>query len=106
MFRIIMLCAFISLPFKLVADDADGNRVAAYIKERLISDIRYRYDGNGGFCNVMIKMNHKNGYAILEKVSTTGNSELCQFLKGRLVKGSRYRYDYPENLIQLDFEHF
>lgn len=93
------------IPFKSNADDSDGNKVAAYIKYSVTNDIRYGYEGDSGFCDVMINMGHKNGYAIIKRVSTKGNSKLCRFIKGQLKKGSRYRYDHPEKLIQLDFEH-
>ncbi len=106
--KILSSCVLITallLPGLASADDASGNRVAAYIKENLIWQTWKYYDGDSGFCDLMIKMNHKNGYAIIQRVSTTGDSKLCRFLKSKLRKGSKYRYDHPEKLIQIQIVH-
>ncbi len=101
----ILLLSTLLLPSMSIADDSSGNKVAAYIKGRLIAEIRAYYQGSSGFCDVMIKMDHKNAYAIIKRVSTTGDSKLCGFIKTRLKKGSKYRYDYPEKLIQIHISH-
>ncbi|EGQ8608117.1 hypothetical protein Q9X98_003221 [Vibrio parahaemolyticus] len=103
-FRILLLSVFF-LPSLLFADDSSGNKVAATIKHRLILDIRHYYDGDSGFCDLMINMEHKNAYAVVKRVATTGDSKLCSFIKSRVKKGAKYRYDHPEKLIQIHINH-
>ncbi|MEE3876766.1 hypothetical protein [Vibrio sp. YYF0003] len=101
----ILLLSALALPSMAYADDSSGNKVAATIKENLIRSIRYNYEGNSGFCDVMVKMDHVKHYAIIKRVSTTGDGKLCRFIKTRLKKGSKYRYDHPEKLIHIHISH-
>ncbi|ELB2036005.1 hypothetical protein QNZ67_000830 [Vibrio parahaemolyticus] len=101
----ILLLSALVVPSMVAADDSSGNKVAARIKYNLIWQIRNYYDGGSGFCDVMIKMDHQNAYAIVKRVSTTGDSKLCGFIKTRLKKGSKYRYDSEEKLLQIHISH-
>ncbi|EJC1076383.1 hypothetical protein Q6U62_000270 [Vibrio parahaemolyticus] len=103
--NIILILSALALLNIAVADDSAGNKVAAEIKYNLIRSIRYNYDGGSGFCDVMVKMDHKNAYATVKRVSTTGDGKLCRFIKTRLKKGSKYRYDHPEKLIHIHISH-
>ncbi len=101
-----LLATLLFVPSVTHADDSSGNLVAARIKYGLISEIRTNYKGGSGFCDVMILMKHKDGYAIVKRVSTTGDSKLCRFIKSKLKRGSKFRYDYQEKLIQIEIEHY
>ncbi|BDU37182.1 hypothetical protein [Vibrio nigripulchritudo] len=101
--KTIIVLVLMSLSFALRADDSDNNRVAAQIKYQVEWAIKHYYDGSYGFCDVMITMRHKGRHAIVKKVSHTGSREYCSFIKKQIRKGSKYRYDVEEKLIQLSF---
>lgn len=103
MIKQLLPLALLTTPLAAHADDSDSNRVAAAIKYSVNSAIHFDYSGTVGFCDVMITMHHSGDYAIVKQVSSTGSREYCDFIKKQIRRGQKYRYDYPEKLIQLSF---
>ncbi|ENM5858945.1 hypothetical protein NTE23_002869 [Vibrio mimicus] len=101
--RRLLILALLIIPFAVHADDSDSNPIAASIKWSVNKSIYYHYNGVVGFCDVMITMDHVGDYAIIKRVSSTGTHEYCNFIKKQIRKGQKYKYEFPEKLIQLSF---
>lgn len=104
----ILLLSALAFPSLSYADDADSNNVARYIKYYLMQDIKTYYKGGSGYCDVMIRMNHRHGKALYKGASTTGDGKLCSFIKKRIKNAYPKQgvpYERPEKLIQIQIVH-
>ncbi len=81
-----------------LADDADLNRVAKKIKTQIEKSIKTLE----GYCDVFVDLDYthpKN--AVVKKVSTLGDNELCFIAKKTIKVGNKYAYDWPERYIRV-----
>lgn len=103
MIKQLLPLALLTTPLAAHADDSDSNPIAAAIKWSVNKSIYYDYKGVVGFCDVMITMDHVGDYAIIKRVSSTGTYDYCNFIKRQIRKGQKYKYEFPEKLIQISF---
>lgn len=85
-----------------IADDADLNRVAKKIKTQIEKSIKKSKKPLEGYCDVFVDLDYthpKN--AVVKKVSTLGDNELCFIAKKTINVGNKYAYDWPERYIRV-----
>ncbi|WP_001256479.1 hypothetical protein [Vibrio sp. RC586] len=97
LFIIFFLCSH-----SAIADDAELNRVAKKIKNQIEKSIKKNKKPLEGYCDVFIDMDYSNeNQAIIKKVSTLGDHELCLVAKKAVKIGKQYSYDWPERYLRI-----
>ncbi|MDC5855929.1 hypothetical protein [Vibrio europaeus] len=96
----IFLLFLLSLP--AVADDAESNPLAQKLKVIIQKQISNK--DLHGYCDLFIEMIHQDSVAIVKRVSSTGDYQLCKSSIKSLRIGQRFTYVVPEKYIRLHIE--
>jgi len=96
----IFLLFFLTLP--AFADDAESNALAKKLKVIIQKQISNK--GLNGYCDLFIEMTHQDSVAIVKRVSSTGDYQLCKSSKKSLRIGESFTYVVPEKYIRLHIE--
>ncbi|AMG04510.1 hypothetical protein [Vibrio mimicus] len=85
-----------------VADDAELNRVAKKIKTQIEKSMKKSKEPLNGYCDVFIDIDYSHEKkAIIKKVSTLGDHEICLVAKKTIKIGKQYAYDWPERYLRI-----
>ncbi|KQB08210.1 hypothetical protein [Vibrio metoecus] len=96
-------CAYLLVfSHSVSADDAELNHVAKKIKSQIEKSIKKSKAPLVGYCDVFIDLDYtQQAHAVVKKVSTLGDHELCKIAKRTIKQGNKYTYDVPERYIRI-----
>jgi len=90
------------MSFSVYADDTEVNPLASKIKSKI--DKQLSKHNLSGYCDLFIEMAHKENFAVIKRVTSTGDYQLCKASKKIVRKGHRYNYSLTEKYIRLHIE--
>ncbi|WP_394125485.1 hypothetical protein [Vibrio hepatarius] len=97
-----LLIFSIVMSFVVYADDTEINPLASKIKSKIDKQLS-KYNLSG-YCDLFIEMAHKENFAVIKRVTSTGDHKLCKASKQIVRKGHRYEYSLTEKYIRLHIE--
>ncbi|MGL6171531.1 MAG: hypothetical protein ACRC1S_06535 [Vibrio sp.] len=84
------------------ADDAELNRVAKKIKTQIEKSMKKSKPRSNGYCDVFIDLDYSHTkQAVVKKVTTRGDDQICQVAKKTIKIDSQYTYDWPERQLRI-----
>ncbi|MFM2589930.1 hypothetical protein [Vibrio sp. TBV020] len=90
------------MSFCVTADDAEVNPLAKKIKSNIEKQIsKHEHEG---YCDLFIEMSHMEAFAVVKRVTSTGDHKLCKLSKRVVRKGHRYKTNVSEKYIRLHIE--
>jgi hypothetical protein len=92
----------LTLSMSAVADDAQTNPIAKKVKAKILKALKN--EEHRGFCTVFIEMTHSGSTAIVKRVKTSGDYDLCKLSRSKIKKGQRFKYRTPEKYLRLHIE--
>lgn len=100
--KVALVIVILILSQATLADDAETNRVAKKIKTQIEKSMKKHKQPVNGYCDVFVDLDYTHPkHAVVKKVSTLGDHEICIIAKKIIKVGKQYRYDWPERYLRI-----
>lgn len=96
-FFVVVSCLFLTTA--AYADDSQRNKIAAKLKKSAQAKVAKAHSHYQGYCDLVVYLKHSEKYAIIEKVSGTGDTRICLTAKKAIKVGAKFRYQVPEKIL-------
>tara|TARA_Y100001960_G_scaffold55610_1_gene57051 strand:- start:216 stop:530 length:315 start_codon:yes stop_codon:yes gene_type:complete len=90
---------FIFSTLSFAQDDSEWNAVAKQLKKK--ATVKVSNLNLPGYCNVFVELKHTKRYAIVVKVTSSGDYKICKASKSAIKKGEKYKYRTPEKYLRI-----